>query len=87
MAGNHNCFHNISVIEIDDSEEIEEMTRVLKYKNVKVRLTVETENENLYAALLRHYKARAYVIRQSSSKLGSLYKKSNLLRELRDRSE
>jgi|GEM_PF-1465221 uncharacterized metal-binding protein len=51
------------VIEIDDLEEIEKMIKVLKYKNVKVRLTVETENKNLYAALLRHYKARAYVIR------------------------
>jgi len=51
------------VIEIDDLEEIEKMIKVLKYKNVKVSLTVETENKNLYAALLRHYKARAYVIR------------------------
>jgi len=64
------------VIEIDDleeiekmikvlkyKEEIEKMIKVLKYKNVKAKLTVETENKNLYAALLRHYKARAYVIR------------------------
>jgi uncharacterized metal-binding protein len=51
------------VIEIDDLEEIEKMIKALKYKNVKVRLTVETENKNLYAALRRHYKARAYVIR------------------------
>jgi|OSPMetMinimDraft_2_1075162.scaffolds.fasta_scaffold116169_1 hypothetical protein len=53
------------VIEIDDLEEIEKMIKVLKYKNVKARLTVETENKNLYAALLRHYKARAYVLTSS----------------------
>jgi uncharacterized metal-binding protein len=53
------------VIEIDDLEEIEKMIKALKYKNVKVRLTVETENKNLYAALLRHYKARAYVLTSS----------------------
>jgi len=41
------------------------MIKVLKYKNVKARLTVETENKNLYAALLRHYKARAYVLTSS----------------------
>ncbi|WP_168065100.1 hypothetical protein [Sulfolobus sp. S-194] len=51
------------VIEIEDIEEIEKMMKVLKYKKVKVKLTVETENKNFYAALLRHYKARAYVIR------------------------
>jgi hypothetical protein len=53
------------VIEIDDLEEIEKIIKVLKYKKVKVKLTVETENKNLYAALLRHYKARAYVLTSS----------------------
>jgi hypothetical protein len=51
------------VIELDDLEETEKMINVLKYKNVKVRLTIETENKNLYAALLRYYKAITYEIR------------------------
>jgi hypothetical protein len=37
--------------------------KALKNKNVKMRLVVETDSKNLYAALLRHYKARVYVIR------------------------
>ena len=53
------------VIEIDDLEEIKKIIKGLKYKKVKVKLTVETENKNLYAALLRHYKARAYVLTSS----------------------
>ena len=51
------------IIEVDDREEIERIVKALKNKNAKMRLTIETENKNLYAALLRHYKARAYVIR------------------------
>jgi choline kinase len=54
------------VVEIDDKEEIERIMKALKNKNVKMRLVVETDSKNLYAALLRHYKARAYVIRRSS---------------------
>ncbi|WP_157727259.1 hypothetical protein [Sulfolobus acidocaldarius] len=51
------------VIEIDDKEEIERIMKALKNKNVKMRLVVETDSKNLYAALLRHYKARAYVLK------------------------
>jgi choline kinase len=53
----------VYVIEIDDKEEIERIIKALKNKNVKMRLVVETDGKNLYAALLRHYRARDYVIR------------------------